>query len=128
MDSDRPTFDFTAHIISADGSQRCIEWRQQLVGGQLYCMGRDITDIKQQEKALSRREKQLTEAESIGRMGHWNWVIGEETMEWSSQIFEIFGVEQNAFEPTFDSMNKMVHREDISRVKSSLPARPHRRK
>ena len=120
MEQDRPTFDFEARIITKDGSVRWMEWRQQLSGNQLFCTGRDITDIRKQTKALSRREKQLTEAESIGRMGHWNWVIGDETMEWSEQIYQIFGVEDGEFEPTLDAMNKMVHREDIARVNQAF--------
>ena len=120
MEQDRPTFDFEARIITKDGDTRWMEWRQQLNGNQLYCTGRDITDIRKQTKALSRREKQLIEAESIGRMGHWNWIIGEETMEWSEQIYQIFGVEDGEFEPTLDAMNKMVHREDIARVNQAF--------
>lgn len=120
MDQERPTFDFEARITTKNGETRWIEWRKQLCGQMLYCSGRDITGIKQQTKALERREKQLTEAESIGRMGHWNWVIGENTMDWSQQIYDIFGVEDGQFKPTLDSMNKMVHREDIARVNQAF--------
>ncbi|MEM7650683.1 MAG: PAS domain-containing protein [Pseudomonadota bacterium] len=120
MNQDRPTFDFEARILKADGSVCWMEWRQQLVNQQLYCTGRDITDIKRQKKSLSRREKQLSEAESIGRMGHWSWTIGEETMEWSDQIHRIFGVQDTEFETTLDAMNKMVHREDIARVNQAF--------
>lgn len=120
MDQERPTFDFEARMLTQDGETKWMEWRKQLCGQHLYCSGRDITDIKSQKKALERREKQLGEAESIGRMGHWNWVIGEQTMDWSQEIYHIFGVEEGQFAPTLDSMNKMVHREDIARVNQAF--------
>ena len=120
MNQDRPTFDFETRIVSKDGDTRWMEWRQQLCGSLLYCSGHDITDSKSQKKALSRREKQLLEAESIGRMGHWNWVIGDETMEWSDEIYNIFGVEPGEFQATLDGLNKMVHREDIARVNQAF--------
>lgn len=116
MDKQSPTMDFTARILTKNGDICKMEWRQQLSEGLLYCSGLDITDTKAQEKELNRREKQLSEAESIGRMGHWNWTIGEETMEWSDEIFRIFGVEKGSFEPTLDVMNSMVHRSDIAKL------------
>src|SRR5262249_53645865 len=88
----KPQQNFEARILTKSGQPRWMEWRQQLCGARLYCAGRDITDIKLQQKALSRREKQLSEAESIGRMGHWHWTIGENVMEWSDEIYRIFGV------------------------------------
>jgi len=120
MDKDQPAFAFEARMLSNTQETRWMEWRQHLHGGLLYCSGRDITDIKNQEKALSRREKQLSEAQSIGRMGHWSWTIGEETMQWSQEIYRIFGVEDGTYEPTLDSMNKMVHRSDIARVNQAF--------
>jgi two-component system cell cycle sensor histidine kinase PleC len=97
-----------------------MQWQQQLVGNKLYCSGRDVTDIKNQEKALLRRENQLTEAESIARMGHWHWTIGATEMEWSAELYRIFGVEEGEFKPTLESMNKMVHRGDISRLNQAF--------
>ena len=120
MDQERPTFDFEARLQTKEGETRWIQWRKQLCGDLLYCSGRDITDIKTQEKALGRREKQLSQAESIGRMGHWNWIIGEETMDWSDEIFRIFGVEEGTFNPTLQNMDAMVHREDIARVNQAF--------
>jgi len=120
MDKERPLLNFEARILSKDGQEHLIEWHQQLCGQLLYCTGRDITAIKTQEKALNRREKQLSEAESIGRMGHWNWTIGEEEMEWSQEIYKIFGVEEGQYKPTLDALNAMVHREDIARVNQAF--------
>ena len=120
MDKDQPSLNFEARILTKEGETRWIEWHKQLCGNHLYCSGRDITDIKTQEKALGRREKQLSQAESIGRMGHWNWTIGEESMDWSHEIYRIFGVEEKDFNPTLQNMDSMVHREDISRVNQAF--------
>ncbi len=72
--------------------------------------------LEAREKELTRREKQLAEAESIGRMGHWNWTLGQDNFEWSSEVFRIFGVEENKEKPTLFSLNKMVHKSDVGRV------------
>lgn len=111
---------FQARVKAKGGEIRWIEWRQLEQGDGVYCIGRDITAIKNQETALLRREKQLLRAESIGRMGHWQWTIGNENIEWSEEIYRIFGVEKGTFKPTLESMNKMINRRDIARVNQAF--------
>lgn len=110
---------FEARIMTTQG-ERWTEWKQTRKGNLIYCIGHDVTAIKMQEQALSRREKQLTQAESIGRMGHWHWTIGAEDIEWSDEIYRIFGVEKGEFIPTLEAMNKFVNRRDIARVDQAL--------
>ena len=114
------TLDFEARIITKTGEARWMEWRQMQNGPMTFCIGHDVTAIKQHSKALARREKQLLEAESIGRMGHWNWVLGQDSFEWSDEIYRIFGVTKDSFVPTLDSMNKKIHKNDINRVNHAL--------
>ena len=114
--ANKNTMECDVRMISKKGETLWMRWKQQLAGGLLYCSARGLEDIKQHEETLRRREKQLLEAESIGRMGNWTWTLGEDTIEWSDQIYRIFGVEKQNFAPTLESMNAMVHRADIMRV------------
>ncbi|MCC7304694.1 MAG: PAS domain-containing protein [Alphaproteobacteria bacterium] len=114
-----PVNDFEARIRTKSG-ERWMDWRQTFRNGQLYCTARDITSIKRQQKALTRREEQLKEAESVGRMGHWRWQVGGETLEWSDEIYRIFGAARKDFKPSFKTMNKLVHRRDIDRLNHAL--------
>ena len=113
-------FDIEARIVTKEKLCLWVEWRRQDHNGLTYFAGRDVTAIKIQKKALQRREKQLSQAESLGRMGHWRWVLGEDSIEWSEEIYRIFGVEKNTFETTLDNMNEMVHSDDIDRVNQAL--------
>ena len=114
------TTDFESRVYTKTGQRRWMAWRQHYTGQHLYCTGHDITDIKAQQKALSRREKQLSQAESLGRMGHWRWVLDNDAIEWSEEIFRIFGVDPENFTPSLMSMTDMVHREDNDRVNQAL--------
>ncbi len=111
---------FEARMIAKDGNIRWIEWQYQNQGNRRYYCGRDITAIKEQHNAIKRRETQLSEAESIGRMGHWSWIIGQGTITWSDEIYRIFGVTRDEFSPTMHSMNAMVHRHDIDLIDHAL--------
>ncbi len=108
--------DFEARMIGPSGQTFWMEWRLSRANKSVYCIGRDITPIKRHEDQLITREKQLGEAEIIGRMGRWRWVMGEEGIEWSDQIFRIFGVSRGNFLPSIDALNSMVHRRDVGRV------------
>ena len=105
------------------GTSKKIHWldcRVKPFAGQLLLVCRDLTDSKGHEAELLRREQQLSEAQSIGHMGHWMWRIGDENLEFSSELYRIFGVTSQEFIPTFDSINNTMHRRDRGRIAQSF--------
>ncbi len=105
--------DFEAKTKAKDGGIRWIEWVQKSAKNIVYIVGRDVTSIKQQEVELEWREQQLSEAQKIGKMGHWHWVVGDDIVGWSDQIYSIFGVNKNKFIPTLESINTCMVERDI---------------
>ncbi len=112
--------DFEARVLTRSGEERRLEWKIRLDSGALYCLARDITPARRQEKALQRRAEQLKEAESIARMGNWRWQIGEEEILWSDELYKIFGVARGVFQPSLESMNRMINRRDINKVNQAF--------
>lgn len=108
--------DFEARVYAKDGCTHWIEWRQKRTGDLIYSVGHDVTDIKEHEEALKLQEQMLSEAQSIGHMGHWRWPIGNNNITWSNEIYRIFGVKSGAFTPNLDTLTSLVHKRDISRV------------
>ncbi len=108
--------DFEAQGRSEQSKSYWMEWRLQHRGGYIYCVGHNVTATKNHEEELFKREKELMEAEIIGRMGRWRWAVGRDSIEWSDQIFRIFGVARDDFSPSIHSLNSMVHRRDVGRV------------
>ena len=115
-EQDGAAIDFECRIVTAGRHIRWMEWRHQVSGGKILSAGRDITATKQQEYILAQHEKQLTEAEAIGHMGRWRWQAGDERIEWSEEVYRIFGVAPDDFQPTLDSVNGMLHRRDVGRM------------
>lgn len=93
-----------------------VKWRMALHGGMVYGVGHDCTAKKEHERALEKREAELSEAQEIGRMGHWHWTVGSSEIEWSRQIYKIFGVDEDAFHPTLDNVNALLHAKDVGRL------------
>ncbi len=114
--ADGLTIDFEARLITGDGKALWMDWRHKRLESGIYSIGRDITAIKKHEQVLRRHERQLSEAEAIGKMGRWRWKVGEEEIFFSAQVYRIFGVEPAQFTPTLDSVNSLLHRRDVGRM------------
>src|SRR5437868_11467405 len=63
---------------------------------------RDITERRQATATLLEHERLLAEAQHLARLGSWEWDIAEDRVTWSDELFSIFGVSPNNFEPTFE--------------------------
>jgi len=111
-----PTARHETRMKAADGRTVFMEWTHGRADGKIYSAGRDITAVKAHEASLSRHEKQLLEAEAIARMGRWRWAAGEKRIEWSEEVYRIFGLDRATFTPTLPSVNTMVHRHDAGRM------------
>lgn len=92
-----------------------IKWKIKRDGAFIYALGNDISQLKAQQREVQLREQKLSEAESIGRMGHWHWIIGAHKIHWSNEIYNLFGVADD-FTPSLESMNNMISRRDLPRV------------
>lgn len=114
--SDCRMINFECRIICGNGDTRWLDCRLKQHQNHLLLVCRDLTDSKRHETSLIRHQQQLSEAQSIGHMGHWTWRIGEEKLEFSSEIYRIFGVTPEEFTPTIESVNGMMHRRDRGRM------------
>lgn len=110
------TSEYEGRLITKSGTELWIEWRQTYLNNRIFASGRDITAYRKKQEDLLNQKKQLSEAEAIGRMGHWHWMVGEENISWSEELFRIFGVDSNHFLPTMRRITEMVHRRDTGRV------------
>ena len=108
--------DFESKVKDLSGKICWMEWRMKRVSNMIYITGHDLTEIKKQKLELEKRESQLKEAQSIGHMGHWYWTVGEEEINLSDEIYNIFGVSKYEFTPTLASVNALLHRSDAGRM------------
>lgn len=113
--AERRAITFDCLIKTAQAPVR-FEWRCRMVDGNYYLLGRDITEFRHIQTALNRQQDQLREAEAIGRIGHWYWKLGQDDIEFSDEMFRIFGTDAGNFSPNLDIVNQFVHRRDIGRM------------
>lgn len=66
---------------------------------------RDITE-------RVRYEALLNEAQRIASIGSWEWDIGSNRVDWSENLFQIYGVSRERFPASFEGFLSLVHPED----------------
>jgi len=59
-------------------------------GGRMVVFIRDITEHKQAELALRESERNLKEAQSLGRIGSWEFDLATQKIEWSDEIYRLY--------------------------------------
>ncbi len=116
FDDAPPVLNFECRMLTADGHVRQVRWTVRLEGQVFYCLGQDITESKARETELIRREQQLSEAQALAHMGHWRWEVGASEIEFSPELYSIFGVSPDEFKPAMDSINALIHRRDLGRL------------
>jgi PAS domain S-box-containing protein len=93
-------------------------------GTPLYMCGSfiDITEQKRAEETIRDSESRLKEAEKIARLGSWEWNIITNDLQWSDEIYRIFGLSPSNFGATYEAFINTVHPDDRKYVIESVDA------
>lgn len=89
------------------------------VGGRELVLGmdRDITERKRVENALRESERMLAKAQQIAHIGSWHWEPAADHLEWSDEMFAIYGITKSELAGGAASVGaKLVHPDDYPRV------------
>lgn len=81
---------------------------------------REITRRKQAEVLLQRSEAQLAEAQAIAHIGSWHWQIGSHEIQWSDELYRIYGLLPQSERILSERYWAYVHPEDMSDFRNSI--------
>lgn len=72
----------------------------------------DITKRKVAEQAVVKSEKQLIEAQKLASIGNWQADMLTGELNWSDEIYRIFGYEAGSFQPSVEAFHAAIHPDD----------------
>ncbi|WP_018141936.1 diguanylate cyclase domain-containing protein [Thioalkalivibrio sp. ALJ7] len=73
--------------------------------------------VARRTAALQETTERLEEAQRIAGAGYWDWDIRGQRMNWSSHVFELFGLNAQTDGAGFEAYMRAVHPDDRTRVR-----------
>ena len=62
----------------------------------------------------SRLKEQLLEAQAIAHIGSWEWDLRADEITWSDEMYRIYGVSPDEFDPSTDNAADLIHPDDLA--------------
>ena len=82
--------------------------------------GIDITERKQVQQLLQDKERMLSESQHIAHVGSWSIELATNCISWSDEMYQIYGVEQQTFEPSVKTFINLIHPDDRTALRKWL--------
>jgi PAS domain S-box-containing protein len=79
-------------------------------------IGRDVTALRQAESHLKELTRQFSEAQAIVHLGSWEWDLTTNRLEWSDELYRIFGLAPRSLSPSMQRFLEFIHPDDRERV------------
>ncbi len=77
---------------------------------------RDISLRKKAEETIKNRTNQLIEAQQLAHIGSWAWDIPSDKIDWSDELYRIYGLIPQEFEANYENYIQLIHPEDRKNV------------
>ena len=93
---------------------------RRLSNGGIAGLRVDITALKQVQASLRESQAKLIQAQRVSKTGSVYRDYLSKKVEWSDELYRIFGVERGTFTPNTESFLDMVHPEDRAMLVASI--------
>ena len=81
---------------------------------------KNITSRVEMYRKLQKKEDYLKEAQEIANVGHWNWDMVKDEIQWSDQLYKVFGLDSETFEANYEGLMNIIHPEDQEAFGNSI--------
>jgi PAS domain S-box-containing protein len=85
----------------------------------IHGLSQDVTVLAEAREAYAEANRQAKLAEGLAGIGYWHARIDTEAIEWSDQIYRIYGLDPAGPPPTLDLITACCHPDDKARLEAS---------
>lgn len=86
----------------------------------LTVMGTDVTDLMMMQKGVLRSGQMLKEAQSVSKLGNWEYDVKLNKADWSEELLRIFGLPGNTGETSWDTHLGRIHPDDLPAFRAAV--------
>ena len=125
MEQSTKAYDVEYRILRPDNTIRWIHDRAFSVNDtdgktrRIVGVAADVTERRKAQQELSRRERELEEAQRIAQIGSWEADLAGKNALWSNEQFRLLGMEPQSQDLTFEDYLAMLHPEDRENLRST---------
>ena len=98
----------------ADSGAPIMDEKGKILG--VILVFRDVTVEYQQQEALRKSQRDLAKAQQLAHIGNWELDLISNTLKWSDEIFRIFEIDQEQFQPSYEGFLNSIHPDDREAV------------
>lgn len=101
-------FDFSEKIVISDRADEL-----DAIAAGLNTMSDELEYHLQQ---LKQSEEKLKHAQYLAHIGSWEWDIASNSIEWSDELYRIYGMTRDDFEANYENYLQCIHPDDRAYV------------
>lgn len=121
------SFDFYHRIITKDRFEKILHARGEVLvdpkNGNAYKMVGTVQDVTEKQsliRNLKYNEQLYKQAQSIAHLGNWSWDIAENRIEWTDELYRIYGLNPYTDVLDYKKYLSFIHPDDLGKVTSAI--------
>ena len=120
-------FDFYYRIISKASKEKILHARGEILTNpkdnkpyKIVGTVQDVTEKQTLIRNLRRNEELYKQAQAIAHLGNWSWDIQTNTIEWTDELYRIYGLDPAVDTISYGKYLSLIHPADVSDVTSTI--------
>ena len=81
-------------------------------GDYLFAFIRDLTEIRKMDEEIRKKHYLLEESQHIAHLGSWEYDLLSDTLIWSDEVYQIFGIQPDEFDGAIEGFLDLLHPDD----------------
>ena len=120
-------FDFYYRIITVERKEKILHVRGEVLADKktqkpykIVGTVQDVTEKQTLIRSLKYNEQLYKQAQAIAHLGNWSWSINENHVEWTDELYRIYGLDPQSETIQFNRYMSFIHPNDVDTVSENI--------
>lgn len=86
----------------------------------IYCICKDRRPYNNLENEISKLNDKLQQSQKISNIGSYDYDVLKDQAYWSKQSYNILGIKESDFTPTWENVLKFIHPDDLDNYQKTM--------